>query len=146
MPSVVTNGGLQVVRGTHKTPMMAQKETYEPNNALSRGQEMAVAVNEDEATCLALQPGEMSLHHIWIVHGSKANTSQTPRIGIAIRYVSTEVQQDSPSKPVGMLVRGKDTYNNFELLPAPTDDEPAEHIHRDLVARIRASVMQVGKK
>lgn len=146
MPSTMNNGGLMIVPGTHKHPMMAQKETYEPNNALSRGQEMAVAVDESQAVCLSLQPGEMSLHHIWIVHGSKANTSTTPRIGIAIRYVSTEVQQDSPSKPLALLVRGKDTYGNFEILPPPTEDVPAEHVHRDIVARIRASIMQGAAK
>src|SRR5688500_10634199 len=58
-PSIASNGGLLVVPGTHTTPMMPQRDTYEPNNALSRGQEMAVAVKEEEATCLELQPGEM---------------------------------------------------------------------------------------
>jgi chlorinating enzyme len=140
-PSIATNGGLQVVAGTHKQPMMPQRDTYEPNNALSRGQEMAVAVKEEEATCLALQPGEMSLHHIWIVHGSKANTSDIPRIGVAIRYVSTEVKQDSPSRPLAVLVRGRDDYGNFELMPAPTEDVPAEGKHQEIVHRIRSSIM-----
>jgi chlorinating enzyme len=140
-PSIATNGGLQVVAGTHQQPMMPQRDTYEPNNALSRGQEMALAVKEEKATCLALQPGEMSLHHIWIVHGSKANTSNIPRIGVAIRYVSTEVKQDSPSKPQAMLVRGRDDYGHFELFPAPTVDVPADGVHEAIVEHLRASIM-----
>jgi chlorinating enzyme len=141
MPSIASNGGLQVVPGTHTQPMMPQRDTYAPNNALSRGQEMAVQVREDQAVCLELQPGEMSLHHIWIVHGSKANTSNIPRIGIAIRYVSTEVKQDSPSKPLAVLVRGRDEYGHFELMPPPTEDVPADGVHEAIVQRIRSSIM-----
>jgi hypothetical protein len=140
-PSIATNGGLQVVAGTHTQPMMPQRETYAPNNALSRGQEIAVQVREDQATCLQLQPGEMSLHHIWIVHGSKANTSNIPRIGIAIRYVSTEVKQDSPNKPLAVLVRGRDLYGHFEPMPPPTEDVPADGVHQGMVQRIRSSIM-----
>jgi non-haem Fe2+, alpha-ketoglutarate-dependent halogenase len=140
-PSMASNGGLQVVAGTHTQPMLPQRETYAPDNALSRGQEIAVQVREDQATCLDLQPGEMSLHHIWIVHGSKANTSTIPRIGIAIRYVSTEVKQDSPSKPLAILVRGRDDFGHFELMPPPTEDAPEEGVHHAIVQRIRASIM-----
>ena len=99
---------------------MPQRETYVPENALSRGQEIAVEVDERLAVDLSLQPGEMSLHHIWIVHGSNANTSkETPRIGIAIRYTRPEVVQESPTKPYALLVRGKDTCGNFKLQPPP---------------------------
>ena len=28
------------------------------------------------------------MHHLWIVHGSRANLSDQPRIGITIRYVA----------------------------------------------------------
>jgi non-haem Fe2+, alpha-ketoglutarate-dependent halogenase len=141
-PSIRENGGLQVVAGTHTKPMMPQRETYAPDNALSRGQEIAVEVNESDATCLALQPGEMSLHDIWIVHGSKPNTSSIPRIGIAIRYVSAEVKQDSPSKPIAMLVRGRNQFGNFELMAPPSTDEPAESEHEEIIHRIRSSVMK----
>ena len=40
---------------------------------LSRGQEIEVEVNEDEAVDIVLQPGEMSLHHVKLIHGSNAN-------------------------------------------------------------------------
>jgi hypothetical protein len=125
--------------------MLPQRETYAPDNALSRGQEIAVEVDEAHARTLALQPGQMSLHHIWIVHGSKANTSDVPRIGIAIRYVSPAVHQDSPGKPLAVVVRGRDTHGNFELLPPPTADVPAEGEQQRIVDRIRASIMQGTK-
>lgn len=142
-PSQPITGCMRVVPGTHLTPLMAQRETSDQNNALSRGQEIAVAVDEAQAVDLALQPGEMSLHNLWIVHGSNANQSKdTPRIGIAIRYVSTEVHQESPRKPLALLAHGTDSYGHFEALPAPTSAEGADLVarHTAIIQRIRDSI------
>lgn len=146
-PSTPANGGMRVIPGTQKQPALPQRETYVPDNALSRGQEITVTIDEQHAVDLALQPGEMSLHHIWIVHGSSANTSTTPRIGIAIRYVTPNVVQESPGRPLAMLVRGRDDYGNFELLPPPTGEAAvAIEAHTEIVNRIRSGVMTPAKK
>ena len=144
-PATRENGCMRVVAGTHKQPMMPQRETYAADNVLSRGQEIAVQVDEDHATDLVLRPGEMSLHHLWTVHGSKPNTSDIPRIGMAIRYVSTELKQDSPFKPLALLVRGQDRFGNFELLDAPTRDEPDPGAQQAIIERIRSGVLQGAK-
>lgn len=138
------NGCLRVVPGTHKQPRLPQRETYAADNALSRGQEIAVSVDEDHAVDLILEPGDMSLHHIWIVHGSKPNTTQVPRIGIAVRYVRTDVAQDSPHKPIAMLVHGKDRFGHFENVPPPQEQSPdaMDAAHAAVVARIRATLMK----
>ena len=83
--STPENGGMRVIPGSHKERLLPQIDTYAPDNALSRGQEIAVEVNEAEAVDIVLKPGEMSLHHVAIVHGSKANQSAQPRIGVAVR-------------------------------------------------------------
>jgi ectoine hydroxylase-related dioxygenase (phytanoyl-CoA dioxygenase family) len=143
-PSIATNGCMRVIPGTHTQPMMAQRETYIPENALSRGQEIAVEVDEKLAVNLNLQPGEMSLHHIWIVHGSNSNASKdTPRIGLAIRYTKPEVRQESPSKPSAMLVRGRDTFGNFDLQPPPDKcaESQSQERHRQIVDHLRGSLM-----
>lgn len=147
-PSNSTNGGLRVVPGTHTQPMLPQRETYIPENALSRGQEIAVDVDENNAVDVNLQPGEMSLHHIWIVHGSNLNTSpDTPRVGIAIRYTKPEVVQESPMKPMALLVRGRDDCGNFEILPPPQAAAPEEQVrrHTEIVDRIRAGIMTTAE-
>ncbi len=144
-PSLATNGCMRVIPGTHLQPALPHTETYSPDNALSRGQDVAQAVDESRAVDIELQPGEMSLHHLWIAHGSRANSStDTPRIGLAIRYVSTEVQQESPTKPLALLVRGRDDYGHFELLPPPSHEDlrPNDPEHRAIVQRIRSSLMQ----
>ena len=112
---------MRVVPETHKQALLPQIETYSPDNALTRGQEIAVDVDENQAVNISLRPGEMSLHHVLIVHGSKANTSDKSRIGIAVRYVSPEVKQ-AGERPFAMLVRGKDNFGNFDLLDAPVSD------------------------
>jgi ectoine hydroxylase-related dioxygenase (phytanoyl-CoA dioxygenase family) len=146
-PSTPSNGCMRVVPGTHKQPALPQRETYAPENALSRGQEIVVEIDEKQAVDMVLQPGEMSLHHLWIVHGSYANTSSTPRIGIAIRYVTPDVVQDSPGRPLAMLVRGRDDYGNFELLPPPpSQGDISMKAHTEIINRIHSSVMISAKK
>src|SRR4029077_2711929 len=115
-PSVRSNGCMRVIPGTHTQPMIPQRETYLPENALSRGQEIAVEVDEAQAVDLNLRPGEMSLHHIWIIHGSNAKTSKdNPRIESVILDPSPQVLEESAPKPLAMVVRSEDTCGNFDL-------------------------------
>lgn len=123
--SVRDNGCMRVIPGTHRKSLLPQRDTYAPDNALSRGQEIAVEVNEAEAVEMTLQPGEMSLHDIAIIHGSKANTSEKPRIGIGIRYITPDVVQDGIVRQFALLVRGKDEFGHFDLLEPPQSDNPA---------------------
>jgi ectoine hydroxylase-related dioxygenase (phytanoyl-CoA dioxygenase family) len=140
--SIPENGCMRVVPGTHKHGTLPQTETYAPDNALSRGQEIAVAVDESQAVNISLRPGEMSLHHIGIVHGSKANTSTLPRIGIAFRYISPAVVQDGDDRSLAMLVRGRDDYGHFARVEPPTSDDPAAvNEQSEAVRRMMASVM-----
>jgi non-heme Fe2+,alpha-ketoglutarate-dependent halogenase len=125
--STPENGCMRVVPGTHVSPLLPQRETYAPDNMLSRGQEIAVEVDESQAVDLVLQPGEMSLHHIGIVHGSGPNTSDRYRIGLAVRYIHPEVVQNGTERDLVLLVRGKDEYGHFEIVQPPeTDGAPEE--------------------
>jgi ectoine hydroxylase-related dioxygenase (phytanoyl-CoA dioxygenase family) len=54
-PSAPSNGCMRVIPGTHTEPMMPQRETYVPENVLSRGQEIAVEVDERLAVDLSLR-------------------------------------------------------------------------------------------
>ena len=120
------NGCMRVVPGSHKKPL-PHVETYAPENALSRGQEIAVEVTESEAVDITLLPGDISLHDIAIVHGSKANTSDKPRIGIAVRYMPPEVIQDGDVRQLGLLVRGRDEFGHIDLMDPPQEDDPSNN-------------------
>lgn len=113
-------GCMKFVPGSHTLDMVEHVDTFEEDNLLSRGQEIAVDVNEDEATHVQLKPGEMSLHHGKLFHGSSPNTTDDRRIGLALRYISTDMKQTADLKPYAKLVAGEDTYGNFQLMGSPS--------------------------
>jgi non-haem Fe2+, alpha-ketoglutarate-dependent halogenase len=126
-PSTVESGCMRVVPGSHRWPIVAHKETYAQHNMLSRGQEIAVEVREDDVTEVVLAPGQMSLHHVLIAHGSKPNRASHPRVGFAIRYIGGHVRQLQASRDTATLVRGRQHFASFEIEPAPRGElDPAD--------------------
>jgi ectoine hydroxylase-related dioxygenase (phytanoyl-CoA dioxygenase family) len=137
--STLESGCMQVMPGTQKT-QLPQRETYAVDNALSRGQEIALEVDESKAVALCLAPGEMSLHHIGIAHGSKPNHADYARIGIAIRYIAPEVVQQGSERQIVQLVRGTDEYGNFEIVAPPDDAASAAEIRKEADRRVLENV------
>ena len=135
-PSTTESGCMQVVPGTQAI-QVAHKDTYADNNMLSRGQELAVDVDKSKAVNIVLQPGEMSLHHVQIFHGSDPNRAKHRRIGFTIRYIPTYVRQLSPVRDSAMLVRGVDEYRYFDPDPLPKAefDPAAVAYHAALIER-----------
>jgi non-heme Fe2+,alpha-ketoglutarate-dependent halogenase len=130
------NGAMQVIPGSHKADQIPHRDTFDRHNLLTRGQEVAVEVDESKAVTITLEPGEMSLHHVRLVHGSPPNTSNDRRIGFAIRYVPTSVSQIA-GEDSATLVRGTDRFHHFELEPRPARDlDPAlVALHKQITAR-----------
>ena len=85
-----------------------------------RGRPLAAAV-------ITLRPGEMSLHHVRLVHGSPPNPSGDRRIGFAIRYIPTTVAQLA-GEDSATLVRGEDRHHHFAPEPHPTRDLDPEFV------------------
>ena len=90
----VQAGCMRFIPGSHRNPIVSHHDTYDDNNLLSRGQEIA-GINENDAVYGALCPGEMSLHHGRCFHASGPNMSDDRRIGLAIRYVTPEVRHEA---------------------------------------------------
>ena len=130
------NGYMQFMPGSHKADQLPHVDTFHKDNLLSRGQEIAVDVDASKAIGIPLRAGEMSLHHIKLVHGSDPNRSNDRRIGLAIRYIPTYVRQ-TKVRDSAMLVRGTDKYHHFDDEPRPRADldEAAFAAHADAVAR-----------
>ena len=98
-PSLVSNGCLRVIPGSH-TDKVLHPHLHEDKVELVLNQ----AVDEDcfdpnEAVDLELQPGQMSLHDVYMIHGAKANTSNIRRTGVAIRYMPTSSHFDRNLHP-----------------------------------------------
>jgi ectoine hydroxylase-related dioxygenase (phytanoyl-CoA dioxygenase family) len=136
-PSTPESGCMRVVPGSHHQDVIPHTETFASANLLSRGQEIQVEVDEATAVDLVLQPGEMSLHHVKLIHGSNPNRSDDRRIGYAIRYIPTSVRQTVGAEDSAMLVRGVDRYHHFiaEQPPAADLDEAALAEHDAVLAR-----------
>ncbi len=135
-PSNRANGAMGFIPGTHKGDQIPHRDTFAQNNLLTRGQEVAVEVDETQAVTIELEPGEMSLHHVRLVHGSPPNPSDDRRIGFAIRYIPTTVAQVAGDDSA-TLVRGEDRHHHFEHEPRPTSDmDPAfVALHRQITER-----------
>jgi hypothetical protein len=120
--SDVPNGCMRVIPGSHLKDQLPHKDTFAANNLLTRGQEVQVEVDEKDAVDILLQPGEFSLHHVRIVHGSEPNRADYRRIGYAIRYLPTYVKQVVGERDTATLVRGVDEFHHFDPEPAPKAD------------------------
>jgi non-haem Fe2+, alpha-ketoglutarate-dependent halogenase len=127
-PSTPQSGCMRVDPGTHLR-QLEHADTFDDKNLLSRGQEVRASVDERNVVDIVLQPGQMSLHHVLLVHGSQPNRADHRRIGYAVRYIPTHVQQLAPIRDSAMLVRGVDDYHYFDL-----EDPPEADFHPAAVA------------
>ena len=140
-------GPMKFIPGSHKAPIYAHKNTFGQNNLLSRGQTIEDARAhglENAAVRTPLSAGEMSIHHVRLVHGSEPNTTDDRRIGLVLRYCATHVTQTKIPRDTATLVAGEDTHGHFDLMEAPEQDLGVAEIarHRDAVARMSRAIMR----
>jgi len=91
-PSTIENGCVSVIPGTHRAGRRNHEDTFGADNILTRGQQVD-DIDDTEAEHLTLAPGQMSLHHPWLVHGSQPNRSATRRVGFALQsYLGSDVR------------------------------------------------------
>ena len=143
-PSNKISGCMKFIPGTHKK-QVAHADTFHEDNLLTRGQEIAVEVDESKAIYAELKPGQASLHHVLLFHGSAPNQSDDRRIGLAVRYVPTYVRQAVGAKDSATLVRGIDEHKNFASEPRPKVELDPEGLafHRAATAA-QAAVLYRG--
>lgn len=140
------NGALCVLPASHKMEQMPHHDTFAEANMLSRGQEIAVDVDPANTVALELEPGEMSLHHVRMVHGSGPNGSDRRRIGFAIRYLPTHVRQIGGQSDTATLVCGIDSFGNFGPERRPVSDfGDAERDCHAAIERLQQSIILAGE-
>jgi ectoine hydroxylase-related dioxygenase (phytanoyl-CoA dioxygenase family) len=143
-PSNKSNGAMDFIPGTHTSEQVPHRDTFAKDNLLTRGQEIAVEVDAKQAVTIELKPGEMSLHHVRLVHGSPPNPSGDRRIGFAIRYVPTTVAQVA-GEDSATLVRGVDEHHHFAPEPRPASDmDPAFVALHKKIAERNAQILYRG--
>ena len=131
----VESGCMRFVPGSHHQKLLPHRDTFDDNNLLSRGQQVAVEVEEDQAVDVELHPGQLSLHHGRIFHASGPNQSDQDRIGLAFRFLTPAVKQQVSVRDYAMQVRGIDAQQNWIHVAPPTRNFASSDL--ELYRRIR---------
>jgi len=116
------NGCLRVIPGSHRDKTLRQ---HEVNNApgLALNQELTQnEFEESDAVDMVMEAGQISLHDVYLVHGSEPNLSDYPRRGMTLRFMPTssyydrEIEQgQNASNPYPSL--DAQELKNFQRLP-----------------------------
>jgi non-heme Fe2+,alpha-ketoglutarate-dependent halogenase len=135
----VASGAMRFLVGSHRFEQISHHDTFHTDNLLSRGQVVDLDIDDEQVIDVPLRAGEMSLHHVRLVHGSAPNLAADRRIGFAIRYMAPHVRQMYGSDSA-TLVRGEDPYGHFVPEPAPEADLDAAALaaHKAITATQRA--------
>lgn len=83
------NGCLRIIRGSHKDRQLRKHHTVASDD-VTLSQELASEEYDDsQAVDLILEPGQISLHDVYLLHGSEANSSAHSRRGMTLRFMPT---------------------------------------------------------
>jgi ectoine hydroxylase-related dioxygenase (phytanoyl-CoA dioxygenase family) len=129
-PSTAANGCLRVIPGSHAGRTL-HAHLHEDRTDLTLNQRLAAgSFDEASAVDIELEPGQMSLHDVYMIHGANANRSRQRRTGVALRYMPTSsvfernlrpadgktgLSLDFANRPL-WLVRGRDLSGRNDLV------------------------------
>ena len=116
------HGAMHFVTGSHRLGSVAHHDTYGDDNLLSRGQEIEVDFDAADEVAVELHPGQVSLHHGLMFHGSGPNTTDERRIGVVIRYISPDAAKAAQARDYAMPVRGADRHGNLVTVAGAARD------------------------
>jgi len=144
-PSNRETGCMSMIPGSHRNSIVAHDDTFGKDNILTRGQ-VVKDVDESKAVDLIMRPGQMSLHHGEIVHGSQPNQSNQRRVGFALQsYMSNDVQQHI-GENMWLPVRGKvRSQPGTTLLSRPVTSMSAESVsQREVINKNFSDILYHG--
>ncbi|MEC8940233.1 MAG: phytanoyl-CoA dioxygenase family protein [SAR324 cluster bacterium] len=145
--SNIEMGCMTMIPGSHKQNIRKHEDTFDENNILTRGQ-VVKDVDESILVDLILKPGEMSIHHGAVIHGSKPNKSKHRRIGFALQsYMSPKVEQ-IVGKNMWMHIRGKQRQDRdgLNLYRPQFDMDPLSVFQRKLANENYSYILYNGAK
>lgn len=136
------SGCMEAIPGTH-TLQMEHLDTGDARNMLGAREAVRQEIDRSSARALVLQPGQMSLHHPLILHGSGRNVAADRRLGFVIRYVPACIRQEGATVT---LVRGRN-LSDMPLEVAPEDEmgPAALSRHADII-RCAGGVIRRAKE
>lgn len=87
--SNTSNGCLRVIPGSHHGQRLRAHRKIEAADVTLNQELLAGEYDEAKAADIVLEAGQMSLHDIYLLHGSEANHSPRPRRGMTLRFMPT---------------------------------------------------------
>ena len=120
-PATVDSGCMRFIPGTHREQIVPHEDSFASDNLLTRGQEIAVEVDDSKGVNVALKPGQASVHHGHLFHASGPNRTDDRRIGAAIRYIAPSMKARSGPQTEVQLIAGEDRFGHFTIMPPPTE-------------------------
>ncbi len=88
--STKENGCLRIIKGSHKAKRLFKHSRNDATNLTLNQELQPEEYDEKDAVDLVLETGQVSLHDVFLVHGSEANTSPNSRRGMTLRYMPTD--------------------------------------------------------
>jgi len=126
--STTENGCLRVIPGSHRSQRLARHNQNDADGLALNLELDPGEFNEADAQDIVLEPGAVSLHDVYLYHGSEPNQSDKPRRGMTLRYMPTtsvychdETTRFSREGPLEMsnrtvyLMRGIDRSGNNDF-------------------------------
>jgi ectoine hydroxylase-related dioxygenase (phytanoyl-CoA dioxygenase family) len=85
--STVENRCLRVIEGSHRGQRLLEHERDDREGLVLNRKVVDRHLDTGRTADVELEAGQMSLHDVYLVHGSNANRSPRRRAGVAIRYM-----------------------------------------------------------
>jgi hypothetical protein len=120
--STTENGCLRVIRGSHRERALKGHHTVTATDVTLNQELDAGEFDPSRAVDIVLRAGQLSLHDVYLLHGSEANVSPKPRRGMTLRFMPTssvfdrDIAREKAARIGGVdhsrrqvfLVRGRD--------------------------------------
>ena len=93
-PVSTTNGCMRFIPGSHKRQEPYRHHVADRDNLVLNLELDQDQFDESQAVNVELEPGQMSLHDVRLIHGSLANTSGQRRAALIMRYMPATSHYD----------------------------------------------------
>jgi non-heme Fe2+,alpha-ketoglutarate-dependent halogenase len=131
--ATIENGCVELVAGSHKEGRIGTVRTSGGEGIFGRDYGLDREIGgADTIAKMTIRPGQFFLFSNLTVHGSGPNLSETTRLGIGVRFTSTDVRvyPDLSIDGQGMsldnygcvLVRGEDRFGHNRMREAPASE------------------------
>ena len=122
--STCDNGCVRFVPGSHRLGPLQHRSQKDTVNLLNSEVDPAL-VTAERAVAVELGPGDVSVHHPLVLHGSEANLSEFWRRGGSIQYMPASTRIVDGDWPCAFLFRGRGVagVNVYQPRPSYSADE-----------------------